>query len=177
VKYAWVERHQKHWPISLQCDVLNVSTSGYFEHHRRKDSVQPAKLGNRLSDDALLAHIRAAHAGSKGEYGWPRIWKELIADGVRVGKERIQRLMKLHGTTCRLHRTCSIATSSPRNPTRYGPATSPISRPMRVGCTWRRLSTYTAVRWSGGVCNHTCRQAWYQMRYGWRGSGGGLNRS
>jgi hypothetical protein len=33
-----------------------------------------------------LAHIKAIHAGVKGEYGWPRMWKELLARGVRVGK-------------------------------------------------------------------------------------------
>jgi len=115
VKYAWIGRHQKQWPVTLQCEVLNVSTSGYFEHQRRKDSGQPAKLGNRLSDEALLAHIKAAHAGSKGEYGWPRIWKELLANGVRVGKERIQRLMKLHGIKARGKRKYVVTTDSKHN--------------------------------------------------------------
>jgi transposase InsO family protein len=115
VKYAWIGRHQKHWPITLQCDVLNVSTSGYFEHQRRKDSSRPVKLGNRLSDEALLAHIKAAHAASKGEYGWPRIWKELLANGVRVGKERIQRLMKLHGIKARGKRKYVVTTDSKHN--------------------------------------------------------------
>jgi putative transposase len=115
VKYAWIGRHQKHWPITLQCEVLNVSTSGYFEHQRRKVSGQPAKLGNRLSDEGLLAHIKAAHAGSKGEYGWPRIWKELLANGVRVGKERIQRLMKLHGIKARGKRKFVVTTDSKHN--------------------------------------------------------------
>ena len=72
MKYAWIERHKHHWPISLQCGVLNVSVSGYCEHQRRK----PLPSGKRLSDDALLVHIKAAHAASKGEYGWPRIWQE-----------------------------------------------------------------------------------------------------
>jgi putative transposase len=115
VKYAWIGRHQNHWPITLQCEVLNVSTSGYFEHQRRKDVVQPAKLGNRLSDEALLAHIKAAHAASKGEYGWPRIWKELLANGVRVGKERIQRLMKSHGIKARGKRKFVVTTDSKHN--------------------------------------------------------------
>ena len=103
---------KKQWPITLQCDVLNVSTSGYFEHQRCKDSVQPATLGKRLGDEALLAHIKAAHAASKGEYGWPRIWKELLANGVRVGKERIQRLMKLHGIKARGKRKYVVTTDS-----------------------------------------------------------------
>ncbi|WP_143521426.1 IS3 family transposase, partial [Pseudomonas avellanae] len=50
-----------------------------------------------LSDAALLVHIRAIHARSRGSYGWPRIWRGLLSDGVRVGKERVQKLMQLHG--------------------------------------------------------------------------------
>ena len=93
MRYAWITRHKRQWPISLQCEVLGVSASGYFEHVAWGESKEPSKPGRRLSDEAVLAHIKAAHAGSKGEYGWPRIWKELLAKGVRVGKDRIQKLM------------------------------------------------------------------------------------
>jgi putative transposase len=46
-------------------------------------------------------HIKAIHAETRGCYGWPRIWKELLARGVRVGKERVQKLMQLHGIRAR----------------------------------------------------------------------------
>ena len=68
VKYAWIERHKNRWPVTLQCEVLNVSTSGYFEQQRRKDSDQAAVSDKRLNDAALLVHIRAVHAASKGEW-------------------------------------------------------------------------------------------------------------
>jgi transposase InsO family protein len=115
VKYAWIERHQKHWPISLQCEVLNVSVSGYFEHRRRNVSGQPVQPGKRLSDEALLVHIKVAHAANKGEYGWPRIWRELRANGVRVGKERIRRLMKQHDIKARGKRKFVVTTDSKHN--------------------------------------------------------------
>ena len=35
VKYAWIERHRQHWPVSLACEVLGVSPSGYHEHKVR----------------------------------------------------------------------------------------------------------------------------------------------
>ena len=34
----------------------------------------------------------------RGAYGWLRIWWELTARGVRLGKQRVQKLMKQHGT-------------------------------------------------------------------------------
>lgn len=43
-------------------------------------------------------HIKALHLEVRGEYGWPHMWKELSARGIRVGKERIQKPMQQYGT-------------------------------------------------------------------------------
>jgi putative transposase len=96
VKYAWVANHKAVWPVAISCDVLGLSTSGYYDHQRRQSRAAKPN-GKRLSDDALLVHIRAVHAEVKGEYGWPRMLRELRARGIRVGKARVQRTMKLHG--------------------------------------------------------------------------------
>ena len=81
MKYAWAARHKKHWPVSLACDVLDVSTSGFFENMRRTVAEQPSVAGanKRISNEALLAQIRAIHAEVKQEYGWPKMWKKLAA--------------------------------------------------------------------------------------------------
>ena len=108
MKYAWIAKHRARWPITLACDVLEVSTSGYFEHCRRKDTQNPSRPGanKRIGDEALLVHIKAIHAEVKGEYGWPRMFKELLARGIRVGKDRVRRLMQRQGQeeVCRHHR-------------------------------------------------------------------------
>ena len=36
VKYASIGKHKAQWPITLSCEVLEVCTSGYFEHWQRK---------------------------------------------------------------------------------------------------------------------------------------------
>jgi len=108
VKYAWIRRHRERWPVSLSCEVLRVSTSGFYEHERRGGQPAPG----RLSDDALLVHIKALHAEVRGEYGWPRIWKELLARGIRVGKERVQKLMQRHGIKARGKRKFIATTDS-----------------------------------------------------------------
>lgn len=86
MKYAFIQRHRRVWPISVQCRVLGVSVSGYHEHFVRRASDAQRR---HLSDDALLVHIKAIHAETRGGYGWPRIWKELLARGIRVGKQRV----------------------------------------------------------------------------------------
>ena len=114
MKYAWILSNKAHWSITLACEVLGVSASGYFEHGRRKKLPKPSKPGahKRMSDEALLTHIRAIHAEVKGEYGWPKMWKELVARGHRVGKERVRRLMQLHGIRARCKRKFVVTTDS-----------------------------------------------------------------
>ena len=87
MKYAFIQRHRRVWPISVQCRVLRVSVAGYHEHWvRRRSEVRR----RHLSDEGLLVHIRAVYATNRGAYGWPRIWRQLRAQGIRVGKQRIQ---------------------------------------------------------------------------------------
>jgi transposase InsO family protein len=142
VKYAWITRHKGQWPISLQCGVLGVSASGYFEHIAGRVSKGPSSPGRGLSDEAVLAHIKAAHAGSKGEYGWPRIWKELLAKGVRVGKERIQRLMKLHGIKARGKRKYVVTTDSKHNLPIAANLLDRHFQPERPNAVWSSDITY-----------------------------------
>ena len=117
MKYAWIAKHKKVWPITLSCEVLQVSASGYFEHWRRKDTPKPSKPGlqKRISNEALLVHILAIHAEVKQEYGWPKMWKELLARGIRVGKERVRKLMKLHGIKARGKKKFVVTTDSKHN--------------------------------------------------------------
>jgi putative transposase len=110
VKYAFIERHRRFWPICVQCRVLKVSVSGFHQHLARR-KVQ----GRHLSDAALLAHISSVYAEHRGAYGWPRIWRELVKRGIRVGKQRVQRLMQQHGIRARGKRRFRVATTDSRH--------------------------------------------------------------
>ena len=109
MKYAFIQRHRRVWPISVQCRVLGVSVAGYHEHFVRRASHAQRR---HLSDDALLVHIKAIHAQTRGGYGWPRTWKELLARGIRVGKDRVQKLMQLHGIRAKGKRRFRVTTDS-----------------------------------------------------------------
>ena len=52
---------RRSYPVSLACEVLEVSASGYFNWLRRSEAGSRGPTG-RHSDEALLAHIRAIHA-------------------------------------------------------------------------------------------------------------------
>ena len=93
------------------CEVRAVSASGYFNWKHSPDA--PGSGPSRFqSDEALLAHMRAIHAEIKGEYGWPRMHKALLARGIRAGKERVRVLMQRHGIKARTKRRFVVTTDS-----------------------------------------------------------------
>ena len=93
MKYAWIARHKAQWPITLACEVLGVSASGYFEHWRRKKADKPSRPGTnkRIGDEALLVHIKAIHAEVKQENGWPKMWKRAPSPEALVSLLRLNR--------------------------------------------------------------------------------------
>jgi len=108
VKYALIRRNRRLWSIRVQCRVLGVSVAGYHEHMARLLAI----VRRHLSDETLLVYIRARCAAHRGAYGWPRIWRQLRAEGVRVGKLRVQQLMQQHGIRARGKRRFRITTDS-----------------------------------------------------------------
>ena len=104
-----IRRHRRVWPICVQCRMLGVSVAGYHEHLVRRLEIARRR---HLSAEALLVHIRAVYAANRGAYGWPRIWRELHAQGVRVGKQRVQRLMQQQGIRAREKRRFRVTTDS-----------------------------------------------------------------
>ena len=112
MKYAFIERHRYLWPICVQCRVLLVSVSGYHQHLARRRQIAQRR---HLNDEALLVHISAVYAENRGAYGWPRIWRQLRRQGIRVGKRRVQRLMQQHGIQARGKRRFRVTTTDSRH--------------------------------------------------------------
>jgi putative transposase len=77
------------------CRVLRVSRSGYHAWLGR-----PASSRAR-ADERLGAEIRRIYQDSRATYGSPRVHAELRASGVRVGRKRVERLMRAQGLTAR----------------------------------------------------------------------------
>ena len=79
------------------CGLYGVSPSGFYAWRNRPRSRRS------LEDEALLAEIREAHAQGLQTYGSPRVHEALLQRGRRVGRRRIERLMRANGI-----RGCSV---------------------------------------------------------------------
>ena len=79
-------------PVSVACELLEVSRSGYYEWATRPPS------DRALTDAFLIEKIKAIHRENRGVYGSPRIHAELrIEHGIGVGRKRVERLMVAAG--------------------------------------------------------------------------------
>jgi len=107
VKYAWIERHRRDWALGMLCKLLDVSPSGF-----KAWCAGGKPRGNRLSDMQLLSLIRAIHEAFRGAYGSPRMHRELRERGYRVGKQRVERLMREHDIRARHKRRWKATTDS-----------------------------------------------------------------
>ncbi len=106
MKFAFIEVSQVAFPIGLMCEVLGVSRSGYYAWRKCTPSAR-AK-----SDAQLAVEIAGTHKRSRSTYGSPRVHAELRARGVRVGKKRIERLMRENGIQARRKRRFRRTTDS-----------------------------------------------------------------
>jgi putative transposase len=66
----------------------------------------------KTADAQLLVEIKAAMARGRDAYGSPRVHRELRAHGIRVGKKRIERLMRENGLEARQKRRFVHTTDS-----------------------------------------------------------------
>jgi putative transposase len=88
MRYAFIKAHAECWPITVLCRVLRVTTSGYYAWRARRGSSQPD------GDDRLCVVIRAVFNEHRGNYGVPRMTRELRFLGHRVNHKRVARLMR-----------------------------------------------------------------------------------
>jgi len=75
----------------LMCEVLGVSTSGYYDWRKRP-------LSKRQHENlALLEEIKVVYERSRKTYGSPRIHRVLKDDDRVVGRNRVAKLMRENG--------------------------------------------------------------------------------
>jgi putative transposase len=108
VKYACIAAHRDSYPVSMMCRLLAVSRSGFYKAEQRKH--QP--LGPRAQANLRLdLAIRAAHLASNERYGAPRIYRDLVAQGMPCGRHRVTRRMQAKGWQGRCSKRFRVTTT------------------------------------------------------------------
>ncbi len=88
---AFIEEYRARFGVEPICETLGVSASAYYQRATGQRSARA------VEDEWLLALINDLHAANYHAYGSRRMWKALLREGERVGRSRVERLMRQHG--------------------------------------------------------------------------------
>jgi putative transposase len=82
VKYTWIRDHQNEFPISVSCDVLKVSASGYYAwlHSTPKASTP--------SVTRLVSAVTRSHLDSDRVYGYRKVWEVCVTGRLSAAGKR-----------------------------------------------------------------------------------------
>ena len=91
MRYAFIADNIEIFPLSVLCRTLNVSRSGYYDWKRM---------------------IEKVFQGSRETYGSPRIYRQLKAMGLSVGKRAVEKIMQENGIRAKKRRKYHATTDS-----------------------------------------------------------------
>lgn len=136
MKFGFIEQHRAEHEVRAMCQVLQVSTSGFYAWRKRPKSQR------EQTNEALVDEIRRFHQRSRQTYGSPRIHADLRAMGWRVNRKRVARLMRRHGLRARCKQRFQTTTHrSPRHPVAPNLVAQDF-RATRMNATWLADITY-----------------------------------
>ncbi len=101
MKFVFIAKHRRIWPVAWLCEALGVSRSRFYSWLTRSPSRRARE------DEAMGAKARASFIASARTYGARRVWRDVLAEGVSCGLHRIE-----HAHTTPMHRAGSRVTSS-----------------------------------------------------------------
>ena len=106
MKYSFIREHRKAYSLARLCQILEVSSSGYYDWFDRPAST-------RSEEHRRLTHkIQHAHQQTHGIYGSPKIHRDLLANGETCSAKQVARLMKKADIQPRVARKFVITTNS-----------------------------------------------------------------
>jgi len=92
--------------VEKMCHTFSVSRSGYYQWLKRKPSLRDRK------DELLKQEILKIYHQGRGNYGSPRIHRDLLKIGISCGRKRVERLMKELGIRAKHKKKYKVTTDS-----------------------------------------------------------------
>ncbi len=107
MKHAWIHTHRDSFPVTLMCDVLGISTSGYYASIERKPSRRAVRQAR------IRESVRQVHGQSHGIYGSQKIAEALQQrdDLERACRNTVARAMRAMGLASRVSKAFTPTTT------------------------------------------------------------------
>lgn len=97
------------FPVTAACEAAGVSTSGYYDWQAR-EAAGPTE--RQQAEAALVELMREMFEAADGNYGVPRMHRDLRRAGLVVNKKKVHRLMRRAGLIGR-HQPRKLRTTIP----------------------------------------------------------------
>ena len=109
MKFDWIKRHDREFPIAVMCKILQVSDSGYYGclKHEPSDSQQRRKT---IAQAAARFYFE-----SQRIYGYRKIYEDLHQANIDCCRETVRRIMRQIGLYSRVKRRFVHTTDSNHN--------------------------------------------------------------
>jgi putative transposase len=136
VRFEFIDAQKALFPVEFMCEQLEVSRSGFYAWRERPESA------HQQQDKQLAEEVAQAHSDSRGTYGSPRVHAELQAQGRKVSRKRVARLMGEQKLAARRRRrTVRTTDSNHRHPVAPNVLERDFS-PEQPNSTWATDITY-----------------------------------
>ncbi len=90
---AYIDAHRSEFGVEPICAELPIAPATYYAARSRRPSVR------QVDDEQLLPEVKRVWEDNYQVYGRRKIWAQLNREGITVGRDRVERLMKQAGTT------------------------------------------------------------------------------
>lgn len=136
MRYGFIRRQKKAYPVRILCRVLRVNCNGYYRYMAYTEKRGPD------GEIAMITRIREIHRQADGVYGSRRMSRELKSMGYPIGRYRAYSLMRKAGVSVKTKRRFKVTTNSKH---RYPVASNLLGRQFNVNRpnrTWASDITY-----------------------------------
>lgn len=159
--YRLISAEKARTPISVICDLLGVSRSGYYDWATRAPS------DRQLTDAWLTEKIREIWKENKKVYGSPRIHAELrLQHGIHVSRKRVERLMRQAGISGLIEKKYRSTTVRVPGVRVADDLVERRFRPAAPNVLWVADITYLRT-WEGWVYLAAVQDAYSRRIVGW----------
>ncbi len=127
---SFIDAYRDQFGVEPICRTLQVAPSTYYACKARPPSARA------VADEGLKVEVARVYKQNFEVYGAEKIWRQLAREGIRVGRDRVARLMRALGIRGVVRggkrRTTTRPTRTSAPPT-WSSATSPRRRPTACG--------------------------------------------
>jgi putative transposase len=134
--FDFIKNHEKIFPIEKMCQVLEVSSSGYYRYKSKKTSIRLQRI------KVIKAKITTIYFETKQRYGSPRMTLELQSLGYQISRVTVAKYMNQMGLKSKLSKKFKVTTDSKHNYLTVGNVLNREFNPKLPSKVWVSDITY-----------------------------------